>query len=929
MSWVEGARARLHLIFAGRAAESRINEEIRFHIDMETDRLVREEGLPRDEAQRRALITFGGVTQHKETLRDGRGLAWLGGMRLDFKLAMRMLVKHPGLTLVAVVGMAVAVAIGAVSFGGVYRIVDGRLPLSEGDRVVGIRNIDLRIGDEGRRTHLRDLAVWRESLTAVAELGAYRTVDRNLITADRQSESVRIAEMTASGFRIARVVPLMGRYFHDDDERAGAPPVVVIGYDVWQNRFAARSDIIGQTIQLGDIRHTVIGVMPKGFAFPINNRVWTPLRLNPTDYEPGLAPSIDVFGRLAPHASIADARRQIATVGQRLAATSPETHAFMRPRLVPYTRMFIDNAEATWIYHLVQLLVTMLLVVIGTNVAILVYARTASRMGEIAIRSALGASRKRVVAQLFAEALALSAIATVVGLVVAHFAFQNINAAIERIKGEQVPFWLHFHVTPGVVLYSAGLAIFAAVIVGVVPALKATRHQVSSSLQQLSSGTSAMRLGKTWTFLVIAQVTVAVAVLPVAIAGISAWRRLASAESALATKQILTATLLLDRPELPSQRAATKRSVFRKIATLGTTHPDAVDDERDFATRYFNLRTELVRRLEAEPGVTNVAFASNAPSNEPTERVEVDDGRTASAPSAKDSSAGYVNAVVGVTRVDLRYFDALDIHMVAGRAFESGDLSTTTTAVIVNRSLAKKLFGGDSPLGRRIRSASMRPTARTDTVPPAAWEEIVGVAPDFPVDSGTPAPKVYRPMLPADADPVTIVVRVKGITAAPFMTRLRELTVGTSPMLRLESVKSLEQVLVDESASTRLAILVMELVTMSAVLLSAAGIYALMAFTITRKRREIGIRSALGAGPRRVLTSVLARAMGQVAIGIVIGISLATIIDRALQGGWTGRRGELVLPAVVAMMAAVGLMAAIGPARRALRIQPTEALKSE
>src|SRR4051812_3685992 len=262
MSWIAATRARLHLLFAGRTADARMNEEIAFHIEMETGRLVREEGLSPDEARRRARVTFGGIVKHSEALRDGRGLAWLGGLSLDVKLALRMLVKHPGLTFVAVVGMAVAVTIGAVSFSGIAAIVDGTLPLNEGERVIGIRNVDTRDNDEGRGTHLHDLATWREAMRAVDELGAYRTIDRNLITADRRSESVRIAEMTASGFRIARVPPLMGRYFDDADERAGASPVAVIGYDVWQTRFTARPDIVGQTIQLGDVRHTIIGVMP-------------------------------------------------------------------------------------------------------------------------------------------------------------------------------------------------------------------------------------------------------------------------------------------------------------------------------------------------------------------------------------------------------------------------------------------------------------------------------------------------------------------------------------------------------------------------------------------------------------------------------------------------------------------------------------------
>lgn len=424
MSWLEGTRARLRLLFARRAAESRMEKEFRFHMEMETERLVREAGLDAREARRQALVAFGGVEKYKEELRSDRGLAWLAGMSLDLKLGLRMLVKYPGLTVVGVLGMAVAVAIGAVSFAVIYAIIDPALPLDEGDRVVAIQNIDTRRSDDGYRTHLHDLATWREALRAVEFIGAYHTVDRNLITPGGRPEPVRIAEMTASGFRVARVPPLMGRYFNEEDERPGAPPIVVIGYSVWQNHFLGQPDVVGRTLQLGATPHTVIGVMPEGFAFPVNNRIWTPLRLDPADFEPGQAPPIDVFGRLAPTATLGDAQAQLTTIGQRLATAHPETHEYIRPRVLPYPRAFVDSPDLVWVFHLGQLLVTMLLVVIGTNVAVLVYARTATRIGEIAVRSALGASRSRIVAQLFTEALVLSAAAAMVGLVAGWFALE-------------------------------------------------------------------------------------------------------------------------------------------------------------------------------------------------------------------------------------------------------------------------------------------------------------------------------------------------------------------------------------------------------------------------------------------------------------------------------------------------------------------------
>lgn len=889
MSWTSSFRARARLIFARRAADARMREEMSFHLEMETDRLVREEGLPRAEARRRALVSFGGVTQHQEIMRADRGFAWLGGLSLDVRLAGRMLVKHPGLAIVGVLGMAVAIAIGAVSFSVVRTLVDGALPFSEGDRIIAIRNIDTHSKIDGRLTHLHYLAIWCSSLTSVRELGAYRVVERNAITSDGRAESESVAEMTASGFRIARVPPLMGRYLTEDDERGGASDVAVIGYDLWRTRFASRPDIVGQTIQLGPTKHTIVGVMPKGFAFPVNNALWTPLRLSPSDYPPAKAPRIDVFGRLAPHATIADARRQAAAIVQRLAAADSATYASMRTRVVPYTYAFIDNPDAAWTYYLAQLLVTGLLVVIGTNVAVLVYARTASRIGEIAIRTALGASRARVVAQLFAEALAMSAIASATGLIIAELALVKINAAVER-QGTDIPFWFRFHVRPDVVAYCAALAVLAAVIVGVIPGLKATAADVRANLQHVGAGGSGIRLGKGWTVMIVSQVAIAVAILPLAFAGTAAWARMQATRSKLAAQRVLTMNIAVDAN-------------------------DARIDSAAIAGRYLRLRDEFVRRVEAQPGVSSVSLASSAPGGESGVHVEVDKGES---------------EIASEGRIDARYLSTFGIPVLSGRAFEPADFSGATNAVLVNRSFVREMFDGRNPLGARVRFAAESGTASAGHKDsPAPWQQIVGVIPDFPADSGSLDPKIYRPLMPTDSAAATLAVRFAGAAPISFINPLRALALATNPSLRLSSIEALEQTYERDQSAMRLLIVTIELVTAATLLLSAAGIYALMAFTVTRRRREIGLRSALGAEPRRVLVGVLSHAMVQLAAGAAIGIGAAWGIDHALKGGWTGRNAAFVLPTVIALMVVVGLAATFGPALRALRIPPTEALKAE
>jgi predicted permease len=890
---LDAVRARISLVVR-RTAEARMDEELAFHIDMEAERIAREQNVPAEEARRLARAAFGGVTQHREALRAGRGLAWLDTLSLDARLAARMLRKTPGLTAVAVLGMSIAVAIGCVCFSAVGRIVDVALPVPGGDRIIGIRNIDTRQGGDARATHLHYLPLWREAMKSVEDLGAYRSLSRTIVTADGWSETAQVAEMTASGFRLTRVVPIAGRYLIDADERPDAPPVAVIGNRLWQQRYAGRADIVGQTIQIGSERHTIVGVMPDGYAFPVNNRIWIPLRLDPARFERFHAPYVDVFARLVPGAAIDDARREAELVGKRLARSDPAANADLHQRVIPYTRMFIDNADSTWVYHLVQLVVAALLAVIGTNVAVLVYARTASRMGEIAVRTALGASRARIVSQLFAEAFALSLIAAAVGVLVAWQAMLQIDAALQRLAGEGIPYWLRFELTPGVVVYAIGFAAVAAVIVGVIPALKITGGKFRATLSELSGGGSGLRRGRGWTFMIVAQVAIAVALVPFSIMGIDASSKGAAASTIMAGREILTSKISFDRPEATMDSAeAALRSVF--------------------------LRRQLIGRLESDPRVATVFMMSRALGEEDDRRLIGDQA----GPISVETSEVTAHEL----SVQAAYFDAMGIPVMAGRVFESADFVPTANAVIVNRSFMRKMFGDRSPVGARVR---LRPPRRaSDTTKPPPWLTIVGVVSDYPVDSTVAAPRLYRPLSADVAGPMVIAIKMNGASAADFIPALRRHALATSPMLRLDGVRTISQAFYDSFAEVRFAVLVMELITLSVTLLSAAGIYALMAFTITRRRREIGIRAALGAVPRQLLVAEMLRVMRQIAVGMAVGLLVAALTNRGMRGDWGGRHSFDTLAGVALLMIVIGILAALRPAIGALRIQPTEALRSE
>jgi len=887
-----------------------MDEEIRLHVELEAERLVRERGLDEAEARRRALVAFGGVERYKEELRDGRPLAWLGGLSLDFRLGARMLAKHPGLSVVAVVGMALAIAIGSSAYTFVSALLDPALPLHEGERIVSLQNADARNPGNPDRQALQDFALWRARVARVQDIGAYTADSRTLVLPDGGVDNVPVAFITGSGFRVARVAPVLGLPLLDEDGRAGAPPVLVIAHEEWQRRFGGDPSIVGRHVRLGSADHVVVGVMPEGFRFPLNHRYWAPLRLDAADYEPGGGPELHMFGRLAPGATMEAARAELAAIGPAGAAT----RGHLRPQVLPYAHPYadVDSPAMLLAVRAIQLAVSLLLVVVAVNVAVLVYARTAARAGEIAVRTALGASRRRVVAQLFAEALVLSGVAAALGLAVARTGMATVMAYLRRVSGPELPFWMDLGVTPGLVLYVAALAVLAAVIVGVLPALRATGTNVQAGLQQLSTRGSRMQLGRTWTTLIVAQVAIAVAVLPYAAFVTGQSLRRGSAAPSYATHEVLRAHVALERLEAPP-------------AARAAAYDSAMD------ALFVRRAEELVRRLAAEPGVAGVTFASHFPGEEGYARIEVEGGETRGARRSD---------------VDVALLDVLGVPPIAGRALASADVRVGAqarpggereegTTAIVNATLARSMAASGDVLGRRVRFVRRTWDGDTQRIEPGPWLEVVGVMPDFTVqDDFDPADaKVYVPAslrgVMNGERAVSLAVRLRGTDAAGFAARLRRVAADVDPAIQLHDVQTAAALQWESQQALRLTGIAVAAVTGSVLLLSAAGIYAMMAFTVARRRREIGIRSALGADARQVLSGIFARASAQIGAGVLVGVVLAAAINAAAGGLLPAEQRVLLFALAAALMLCVGLLAALGPARRGLAVQPTEALREE
>jgi putative ABC transport system permease protein len=890
MSWLHAARTRLTLLFARRAAESRMDEELGFHIDMETKRLVREEGVTPEEARRRTVAMFGGVTQHTESLREGRGLAWLGGMSLDMKLGFRMLVKHPGLTIIGGLAMAFSIWVGAIVFEGVRVVLSPELPLPGGDRIVQIRNRHVAESRwEGRV--LYDYGIWRGALRSVVDLGAYRNVSRNLILGPENVRLLPMAEITASAFRIASARPLIGRVLVERDEQADAPPVVLLGYDVWRTRFNGDSNVVGRSVQIDEAFATIVGVMPEGFKFPVAHELWMPLRLSAFEHGPLKGPGVTVFGRLPNGATLDEAQTELTTIARRMAVEHRATHEHLQPRVGRYTVMESNPSPSDLVLlRSFNFFALLLVVLLCSNVALLLFARAATRENEVILRSALGASRKRIVAQLFAEALVLGGVSAAVGLSAVAFTLERWGLQYLEVNLGTQPFWINPRLSLTTTLYAIFLTVIGAVVAGVIPGLKVTRG-LAERLKQGTSG-SGLRFGGVWTVVIIAQVAVTV---------------------------IVPAAIYVEQYELRRVRShdvGFAAQEYLAVRVEMTASNGGVD-----SARYVKALERLRQRVTAEPGVQGVTFVDNLPRlPHPDYYIEVD--------GFHNSADSTVLPEASIATIDPSYFEVLESPVLAGRAFTPSDYGTNAPVVIVDQAFVNQVLRGRNAIGQRIRISSSRYPSGNDTAP---WSEIVGVVKDMGMDNVANRDWPSGLYVPAGIESEQMeqmIVHVPGDPHA-FGPRLRTIAMTVDPTLRLSEFQRLDQVSNDLVWFMSLWLRVTAGLTALALLLSLAGIYAVLSFTVARRTREIGVRVALGGTPRRVVTAIFRRPLTQVGLGVVSGGLVIAALANTLLDGRLSLTHIVSLIAYVAVMFGVCLLACAVPTRRALRVEPTVALRAE
>jgi putative ABC transport system permease protein len=791
-----------------------------------------------------------------------------------------MLRRYPGLTLIGGLAMAFAIFVGSALFEFINQTLPNRaLPVPHGEQVVGLRLWN-RDANRPQPPSIDDLRHWSDHLSTVELIGGFATGTRTIETLSGATSQVQAALMSPSGFRIASVAPLVGRVFTDQDVRPDAAPVAVIGAATWRTLFDGRSDVTGQQLRVGDIVATVIGVMPDDFKFPVNHGFWMPLDLRAQQID-----GLRGFGRLADGVSLDQARTELSTLGRGVADAATDAPG-LQPTVQWYRESLFDVPITLLLVTMVQqlnLFSGMFLLLVAANVALLMFARAAARERELVVRSALGASRRRIVAQFLVEALTLFGAASALGLAAVGPGLAWIERQIGIMGGGTSPFWFDPSVSLETIAYAAVLTVVAAMTAGGLPALRATRQLSTARLQEATAGAGRLRLGGIWTAVIVIQVTATVVF--TAGAGLM-WRQ--------------------------AHRSGSLDASFRAAEYVAITVE--ADNTLPGPVRLDRLES-LVAALSRQPGVTATTMAQRLPlMTQGAQLVEVE---------------GRATHEVSMPQVGYGFFDGFRAPVTIGRDFSSADRRESANTTIVDEAFVEEALGGDSPLGRRLRVVD--PSHQT---PPGAWLEIVGVVanlqtsrPGALVLDNQLRPFVYRP-IDVTAPPQVVHIAAHVPAATPSSLRqLRQAASRVDTSVTVLDVQALDQVVTAEAAFWRLWAQLVLMISVVTLVLALAGIYAVMSFTVTRRTREIGIRMALGARGGRVALEVLQHPLRQIGVGLTVGCAVVLALFVWVRGGVTPAEMGM-LTAFGATLTVVCLLACLGPARRAIRVHPSRSLGS-
>lgn len=807
----------------------------------------------------------------------------MNGLLQDLRFALRQLRKNPGFTAVAILTMALGIGANTTVFSNVNAMLVHPFPFHRLDRLVTIwETVPKQHADRVSAApgNFRD---WSEQSKAFESLAAMQGWDANL-TGNNVAEHVEGYRVSGNFFATLGMPMFLGRDISAMDFAQGTAPVVVINYGFWQQHLGADRSIVGRKLDLNGEQFTVVGIAPQDMDFPPGAQIWTPLDLSGAQKADRQAHSLTVFGRLKDGVSIAQAQADLQTIAARLAGQYPNTNGGHEVRVVG----LVDDlaSGSTQFLALLMGAAMFVLLLCCANVANLQLARSSSRQKEVALRTALGAGRWRIGRQLLVESIFLALLGSAAALLLASVGLKLVRNSLPPFVVAHVAGLDHLGVDSRVFMFTLGIAVLTGVLTGLAPALQLSRPQISDTLKEGGRGVSAGR-HRLRTLLVISEVALSLVLLVGAGTMVAGFRKMMALDMGFDRSHVLTFQIALPQDK------------YR--------NPDRVRDYYD----------QALRRIQALPGVESAASLTSLPSGWSWNWIPFEvEGKPAA------NAAELPAAIQQVISPEV--FAALRVPLRQGRLISEQDGKDAPAVAVISESMAKRNWPGENPLGKRVRMGQ--------TINEAPWRTVVGVVGDVtpsPFDH-EPSPTMYVPVAQHPDLNAAFAVRVAGDPLSlvnSVNAQLRAVDADQPPY----DIRSLEQVVSDGLSGVQTSAYLMLIFGACALILAAAGIFAVMAYSVAQRTREIGIRMAIGANRADVLRLILGTAFRMSAIGLVIGLTLALLMTHALSSVLFGivQTNLTLFGVLTALLIFVAALAAYLPARWAMRVEPMVALRYE
>jgi putative ABC transport system permease protein len=878
--------SRLAAVFHHDRRDRELADEIESRLRLHTEENLHR-GLTAEEARRESLLSLGGVEQTKEICRERSGLPMIETLLQDLRFGARMLRKNLGFTVVAVLTLALSIGANTAIFSVIDAVLLRPLPYKNSDQLVSIGADNVKRGVTGLPVSFTKLTRVKEQTHTLQSIGAYYPVNASLTTRG-VPEQISAARATASFFDVLGVVPAEGRGFLPEEDREGGADVAIISDGFWHSHFGAAPDLIGRAIPLDGKSVTVVGVLPASFHFPFQQpepdvwlpRVFDPVALTPTMIRTG-ASFLGVFARLQPGVSPAQSQAELDAINEAYVKDFP---GYVDAS--DYTLQIVSLKEGL----VGPLRVTLLLLLsaagfvllIGcTNIASMLLARSATRQREIAIRQALGASPKRLVRQLLTESLLLSALGGILGVALAAGGLRLLRL----LPPGTIPRVEEVTLDAGVLIFSLVLCIVTGIAFGLVPSLLASQRDVNETLKESGRGSNEGRKSRSSrAALVVVEVAIAVVLVTGAALLMKSFGNLMHVDPGFSPSSVTTFLMTLPKSRYP--QPAQQAEFYRR----------------------------LVESAQTLPGVQSAGVSSFLPLAGAIRYVYF-------CPEGMVCQGLGKDPVIAVRQITPDYLQSMRIPLLRGRAFNQQDIAGVKPVVIINQTVAQKYFSGQDAIGKHLANSRDK-----------IQMEIVGVVGDVKFTGlNTPyIPEMYMPQAQNPAATMTLVVRSNS-NPQPLIAAVRQKTSEIDPDLPFSNVASMDEVVSASVAQPRLTTQFTGFFAALALLLTAVGIYGVLAYSVTQRIHEMGIRMALGASRSEILKMVVGQGLKLVALGLALGLLVSLAVTRLLTTllFGTSARDPLIFAAVTLLLLVVALFAAYVPARRASLVDPIVALRHE